>query len=73
VKEVVVAIYAELAAEQSVAQAESRIALQSLLREATSSHVMSVAGTRALARILPTSDPAYAEDGRKSKTKSPSK
>jgi hypothetical protein len=65
VKEVVVAIYAELAAEQSIAQAESRVALQSLLREAMSSHVMSVAGTRALARILPTSDPAYAEDGRK--------
>lgn len=60
----VVAIYAELASEQSVAQTESRVALQSLLREATSSHVMSVAGTRALARILPTSDPAYAEDGR---------
>jgi len=63
VKEVVVAIYAELAAEQGVAQTQSRTALQALLKEATTSHFMSVAVTRALARILPSADPAFAEDG----------
>ncbi|XP_059468785.1 RAB11-binding protein RELCH homolog isoform X2 [Neocloeon triangulifer] len=62
VKEVVVAAYAELASEQGVVQEESKLALQTFLKDALASHVMSVAITRALARILPSSDPAFAED-----------
>ncbi|CAB3369196.1 Hypothetical predicted protein [Cloeon dipterum] len=62
VKEVVVAAYAELASQPGVAQAESRTTLQQLSKEALTSHVMSVAVTKAMTRLLPTCDPAFAED-----------
>lgn len=47
------------------AQMQSRAALQAFLKDspANVSHTMSLALTRALARIIPSCDPAFREDG----------